>query len=328
MTQLAVLGGGSWGTALSVILAPRFGSVRLWVRRPELAASIAAQRENIEYLPDATIPANVSIHSRLQETIPGADLLICALPSHAVRGVFADAVRDPDLPVVTATKGLEAGSLRRMSEVIHEASGSRRVAALSGPSFASEAAAGCPTAVVVASEDRELAESVQALFSTSSFRVYTSIDPLGVELGGAYKNVIAIGAGVCHGLGLGHNALSALVTRGLAEMTRLAVKLGGKPATLAGLAGLGDLVLTCTGSLSRNRMVGEQLARGKSIAEITGSMRMVAEGVGTSRSIVELGRLHEVELPIARQMDAVLNDGRPAREAIRMLMERSLKHEL
>jgi glycerol-3-phosphate dehydrogenase (NAD(P)+) len=327
MTELAVLGGGSWGTALSVILAPRFDHVRLWVHRPALAESMASERENREYLPGVTIPGNVSVASGLTEVLGGANLVLCVLPSRAVRQVFSEAVHDPDLPVVTATKGLEAGSLLRMSEVIGQASGSRRIAVLSGPSFASEAAAGYPTAVVAASENRELAEYVQSSFSGGSFRVYTSADPIGVELGGAYKNVVAIGAGVCHGLGLGHNAVAALITRGLAEMTRLALKMGGKHTTLSGLAGLGDLVLTCTGGLSRNRIVGEQLARGRSIGEITGAMHMVAEGVGTTHSIVELGRLYRVELPIAEQMDAVLSAARQPREAIQMLMERSLKNE-
>ncbi len=239
-----------------------------------------SERQNREYLPGITIPANISVHSRIAESIEGTGLLLCVVPSHAVRASFSEAVLDPDLPVVTATKGLEAGSLLRISEVIPQASGSRRIAVLSGPSFASEAATGHPTAVVVASEDLELAEAVQSKFSGSTFRVYTSADPVGVELGGAYKNVVAIGAGVCHGLGLGHNAVSALITRGLAEMTRLAIKMGGNHSTLAGLSGLGDLVLTCTGSLSRNRMVGEQLALGRSIGEITAAMKMVAEGVG------------------------------------------------
>jgi glycerol-3-phosphate dehydrogenase (NAD(P)+) len=325
--RLTILGGGSWGTALSVVLAPRFEHVNLWVRRPDLAAAMGSDRENREYLPGVAIPANVSIHSVAAEALGRADVLLCVLPSHAVRAFFEQTVLDPELPVVSATKGLEAGSLLRMSQVIAEASGSRRVAVLSGPSFAAEAAAGYPTAVVVASSDGELAARIQAAFSGGNFRVYTSSDPIGVELGGAYKNVVAIGAGVCHGLGLGSNAVSALITRGLAEMTRLAVKIGGRQPTLAGLAGLGDLVLTCTGSLSRNRSVGEQLAQGRSIAEILGSMRMVAEGVGTTRSIVELGELYGEDLPIACQMDAVLNSDRKPREAIQLLMERALRSE-
>jgi glycerol-3-phosphate dehydrogenase (NAD(P)+) len=325
--RLAILGGGSWGTALSVILSPRFKEIRLWVRRPDLAAEMETSRENRAYLPGFKIPPNVTVQAVASESLSGAELLLCVLPSHAVRAFFSETNLDPDLPVITATKGIEAGSLLRMSQVITEAAGSKRVAVLSGPSFAAETAAGHPTAVVVASHDLELAGSVQASFSGSTFRVYTSADPIGVELGGAYKNVVAIGAGVCHGLGLGSNAVSALITRGLAEMTRLAVKLGGFPPTLAGLAGLGDLVLTCTGSLSRNRMVGEQLAQGRAITEILGNMRMVAEGVGTTKSIVELGALHREDLPIACQMNAMLNFDRKPREAIQLLMERALRNE-
>jgi glycerol-3-phosphate dehydrogenase (NAD(P)+) len=325
--DLAILGGGSWGTALSVILAPRFEQVRLWVRRPDLAAAMETSRRNEEYLPGVAIPPSVSIHSSSAGVIEGAELVLCVLPSHAVRAYFSGNLLDPDVPVITATKGLEVGSLLRMSQVIVQTSGARRVAVLSGPSFAAEVAAGHPTAVVVASAEPSLASLIQARFSTSTFRVYTSDDPIGVELGGAYKNVVAIGAGVCHGLGLGSNAVSALITRGLAEMTRLAVKIGGSQRTLAGLSGLGDLVLTCTGKLSRNRAVGEQLGQGRSIAEILGTMRTVTEGVTTTHSIVELGRLYSEDLPIACQMDAVLNGGRKPREAIHMLMDRSLKSE-
>jgi glycerol-3-phosphate dehydrogenase (NAD(P)+) len=324
---IAILGGGSWGTALAVLLAARTQDVRLWVRRPDLAARITQDRENSTYLPGVAIPANVSIHTDPKAALQDADLLLCVLPSHAVRTFFSQTEIDPELPVVTATKGLEAGSLLRMSEVVRQSAGSRRIAVLSGPSFASEAALGYPTALVVASEDARLAEMIQMTCSSATLRIYTSADPIGVELGGAYKNVVAIGAGVCHGLGLGHNAIAALITRGLAEMTRLAVKIGGRQSTLSGLAGLGDLVLTCTGALSRNRKVGEQLASGLSIAEITGTMRMVAEGVGTTESIVKLGNLHGEELPIAVQMHAMLNGGRKPREAIQLLMERTLKNE-
>lgn len=326
-SHLTILGGGSWGTALAVILAPRFEEVRLWVRRPDLAAAMESTRENDAYLPGVVIPHNVEIHSVAADAMRDAELLLCVMPSHAVRAFFAEAALDPELPVVTATKGIEAGSLLRMSQVIAEAGGSHRVAVLSGPSFAAEAAAGHPTAVVVASHDAKLAATVQTAFSGSTFRVYTSADPIGVELGGAYKNVVAIGAGVCHGLGLGSNAISALITRGLAEMTRLAIKMGGLQPTLAGLAGLGDLVLTCTGNLSRNRMVGEQLAHGRSIAQVLGEMRMVAEGVGTTKSIAELGELYGEDLPIACQMNAMLNFSRKPREAIQLLMERALKNE-
>jgi glycerol-3-phosphate dehydrogenase (NAD(P)+) len=325
--RLTILGGGSWGTALSVILSPQFHHVNLWVRRRDLAVAMDSSRQNREYLPGVTIPANVSFHSVASEAISGADMLLCVLPSHAVRAFFEENALDPTLPVVSATKGIEAGSLLRISEVIEQASGSRRLAVLSGPSFAAEAATGHPTAVVVASFDGELAAWIQSVFSAGNFRVYTSSDPVGVELGGAYKNVVAIGAGVCHGLGLGSNAVSALITRGLAEMTRLAIKIGGRQPTLAGLAGLGDLVLTCTGKLSRNRSVGEQLAHGRSLPEIVSSMRMIAEGVSTTRSIVELGELHGEDLPIACQMDAMLNLNRKPREAIQLLMERALRSE-
>jgi glycerol-3-phosphate dehydrogenase (NAD(P)+) len=329
MKRLAILGGGSWGTALAVILAPRFESICLWVRRPELAAAIQETGENADYLPEVAIPGNVRTVSELRVALVGAEAVLSVLPSHAVRTIFGEIkpFLINDLPVITATKGLESGSLLRISEVIAEAAGERPIAVLSGPSFAREAAAGMPTAVVVASINSELAEAVQATFSGPAFRVYSSGDPVGVELGGAYKNVVAIGAGVCHGLGLGHNALAALITRGLAEMTRLGMKMGAHPLTLAGLAGMGDLVLTCTGSLSRNRLVGEQLAAGWSLGGILQGWHMVAEGVGATRSIVKLGERYGVELPIACQMDAVINSGRPPGEAIRLLMERALKNE-
>ena len=232
--------------------------------------------------------------------------------------------------LVSATKGLETGSLLRMSEVIGQVVGSRftpKVAVLSGPTFAKEVAGGEPTALVVASADSELAAMVQTAFSGASFRLYTNGDPTGVEIGAAVKNVVAIGAGVCHGLGLGSNSLAALITRGLAEITRLALAAGGEVRTLSGLAGLGDLLLTCTGALSRNRTVGLELAAGKSLGEIVGSMRMVAEGIETTKATVDLARKHGVEMPIAEQMYAMLYESRSPREAIRQLMERSLKGE-
>jgi glycerol-3-phosphate dehydrogenase (NAD(P)+) len=326
MSRLTILGGGSWGTALAIVLAPRFDSVSLWVRRPELATAIAASSENADYLPGLRIPSNVGVTSSLEDAITSTDLVLSVVPSLAVRATFLH-IDFSDLPIVSATKGLEAISLLRISEVIREVTGSSRVAVLSGPSFAREAASGLPTAVVVAADDLDLAAQVQLAFSGSQFRVYTSSDVLGVELGGAYKNVVAIGAGVCYGLGLGHNAVAALITRGLAEMTRLAVKMGAQPQTLSGLAGLGDLVLTCTGSLSRNQHVGRELAAGRSIHEIVSSMKMVAEGVAATGAIVKLGERYGVDLPIATQMDAVLHSGRSPREASRHLMDRSLKNE-
>jgi glycerol-3-phosphate dehydrogenase (NAD(P)+) len=237
---------------------------------------------------------------------------------------------DESMLLVSATKGLETGSLLRMSEVIGQVVGKRltpKVAVLSGPTFAKEVARGEPTALVVASADSDFAAVVQHAFSGVSFRLYTNNDPIGVEIGAAVKNVVAIGAGVCHGLGLGSNSLAALITRGLAEITRLALAVGGEARTLSGLAGLGDLLLTCTGALSRNRTVGIELAAGKSIGEIMGSMRMVAEGIETTKATVDLARRHGVEMPIAEQMYAVLYEGRAPKEAIRQLMERSLKGE-
>jgi glycerol-3-phosphate dehydrogenase (NAD(P)+) len=329
MSRLAILGGGSWGTALSIVLAPRFDAIHLWVRRPELVLALRESRENTDYLPGFAIPPNVLITAQLPEAVHRADLLLSVLPSHAVRAIFCDvkSLISSDLPIISATKGLEAKSLFRVSEIIQDATGSKRIAVLSGPSFAREAAAGFPTAVVLATADQDLAEEVQSSFSGPLFRVYTSNDPVGVELGGAYKNVVAIGAGVCNGCGLGHNALAALITRGLAEMTRLSLKMGAQSQTLSGLSGLGDLVLTCTGGLSRNHQVGRELAAGRSIGDILSSMTMVAEGVGATSSIVKLGDLHSVDLPIATQMDAVLHSGRSPREAIRLLLDRALKNE-
>jgi glycerol-3-phosphate dehydrogenase (NAD(P)+) len=253
-------------------------------------------------------------------------------PSHATRAIYCRmaGALDPSTLFVSATKGLESGTLLRMSEVVREALGPRftpRVAALSGPTFAREVAAGEPTALVVSSEDAELNQAIQTAFSSSTFRVYRNSDPVGVELGAALKNVIAIGAGVCQGLGLGSNTIAALITRGLAEITRLAVAAGGRPATLSGLAGLGDLVLTCTGQLSRNRQVGLELGRGRTIDEITASMRMVAEGVRTTYAAVDLAARRGIDMPITAQVAAILRGERSPRAAIRELMERSLKGE-
>jgi len=251
------------------------------------------------------------------------------MPSHLARGLYQRMLPglNESMVFVSATKGLENHSLLRITEVIREVVGTSRVAVISGPSFAREVARFEPTAVVAAAIEPGLAETVQAAFSGPTFRVYTSSDPIGVEIGGSIKNVVAIGAGVLHGMGLGHNAMAALITRGLAEMTRLAVAMGGKPQTLAGLAGLGDLVLTCTGDLSRNRTVGVELARGRKLDEIVSSMKMVAEGVKTTDAAVDLAKRHAVEMPIAEQMYEMLHAGSSPQEAIRRLMERSLKGE-
>jgi glycerol-3-phosphate dehydrogenase (NAD(P)+) len=278
------------------------------------------------------VPEKVRVATELEEALEGAEVVLGVVPSHVARGVYSRMLPalDPAMLFVSATKGLEAGTLLRMSEVIQEVVGARftpRVAALSGPTFAREVARGEPTALVISSTDGELATTIQRAFSGPTFRLYTNQDPIGVEVGAALKNAIAIGAGVCHSLGLGSNTMAALITRGLAEISRLALAMGGRPATLAGLAGLGDLVLTCTGELSRNRQVGIELGRGRKLAEILSTMRMVAEGIRTTDAAVELGRRYRIDLPIIQQMHAILYQGQSPREAIRELMERELKGE-
>jgi glycerol-3-phosphate dehydrogenase (NAD(P)+) len=287
---------------------------------------------NDVYLPGQLIREEVTPTAELETALEGADVVLSVTPSHHTRAIF-ERMRpqvNAGMLFVSATKGLESGSLLRMTEVIRETLGpgvAPRTGALSGPTFAKEVAAGEPAAIVIASEDAELGRAVQKAFSGPSFRVYTNADPAGVEMGAALKNVIAVAAGVAAGLGLGANTMAALVTRGLAEMTRLAVAAGGEPRTLAGLAGLGDLVLTCNGELSRNRQVGLRLGRGEKIADILASMKMVAEGVKTTAAAVELARRHGVEMPITQQMGRILDEGRDPREALRELMERSLTEE-
>ncbi len=315
-----------------MVLASRFDAVGLWVYERDLARQIERERENAVYLPGFRLPSNVFSSADVEPVLEGAAIVISVVPSHVVRGIFERILpylRD-DMLFVSATKGLENGTLDRMTEVIREVVGKvfvPRVVVLSGPTFAREVAAGKPAAVVAASVDQEASRVVRERFSGPTLRVYSGSDTIGVEIGGAVKNVVAIGAGVCAGLELGHNALAALITRGLAEMTRLAVAMGGKPATLSGLAGLGDLVLTCTGELSRNRQVGLELAAGRGLLEIVGSRPMIAEGVKTCGATVALAARYSVEMPIAQQMHAMLNLGRSPAEAVRELMERSLKME-
>ncbi len=325
---LAILGGGSWGTALAIILAPRFERVRLWVHEQDLAARMQASHENDVYLPGFTLLPSVEIKTSLADSLEGAEIVLGVMPSHFARRVYTEALPylKGEMTFVSATKGIEQGTLLRMSEVLREVI-SAPVAVLSGPTFAREIARGEPAAVVVASEDLAVAERVQAAFSGPTFRLYTNSDPVGVEIGAALKNVIAIGAGVCQGLGLGNNTMAALITRGLAEITRLAVAMGGQPKTLAGLAGLGDLVLTCSGELSRNRRVGVELAKGRSLPEIVAMSPMIAEGVETCAAAVALGKKFGVDLPIIQQMHAVLYAGKSPKDALRDLLERSLKGE-
>jgi glycerol-3-phosphate dehydrogenase (NAD(P)+) len=330
--NLAIIGAGSWGTALSIVLAPRFSRVRLWVYEADLAARIRETRINDLYLSGFELPSSVQATTDLGEALEDADIVLSAIPSHLVRSLYGRMLPflNERMVFASATKGLENGTLLRMSQVICDVVSQQftpQVAVLSGPTFAREVAALEPTALVAASDALGVAECIQTAFAGPTFRLYASSDPTGLEIGGSIKNVVAIGAGVLHGLGLGHNAMAALITRGLAEMTRLAVAMGGKPQTLAGLAGLGDLVLTCHGELSRNRTVGVELAKGRKLEEIVGSMRMVAEGVKTTGAAVDLAKQHSVEMPIAEQMFQMLHHGTSPREAIKALMERSLKGE-
>ncbi|HEV8147162.1 MAG TPA: NAD(P)H-dependent glycerol-3-phosphate dehydrogenase [Bryobacteraceae bacterium] len=330
--RLAIIGGGSWGTALSIVLAPRFESVRLWVHETDLVARMRVTRENEVYLPGLQLPELVDVSNDLRQVLDGAGFVLGVMPSRHARRVYTEMLPsiDPAAILVSATKGLESGTLLRMSQVIEEATASRfaaKVAVLSGPTFAREIASGEPAAVVIASRDLEIAGQVQAAFSGPTFRLYTNRDTIGVEVGAALKNIIAIGAGVCQGLGLGNNTRAALITRGLAEISRLALAMGGEAPTLAGLAGLGDLVLTCSGDLSRNRKVGIELAKGRSLSEITASTAMIAEGVETVDAAMALGVKFGVDLPIIEQMHAVLRLGKAPRDAVRDLMDRSLKGE-
>ena len=332
MKNLAIIGGGGWGTALAIILAPRFPRVRLWVYEADLAARMSETRENDVYLPGCLLPRRVEIVTQLPAALDGAEIVLSAIPSHLVRGLYQQMLPflNESMVFVSATKGLENGTLLRMSEIIQEVLRNRldpRVAVISGPTFALEVARFEPTALVVASTDGSLAETVQGAFSGPTFRLYANSDPIGVEISGSVKNVVAIGAGVVHGLGLGHNTMAALITRGLAEITRLAVAMGGAAQTLAGLAGLGDLVLTCSGDLSRNRTVGVELALGRKLEEIVSSMKMVAEGIKTTNAVADLAKRHSVEMPICEQMLQMLQFGLSPREAIQRLMDRSLKGE-
>jgi glycerol-3-phosphate dehydrogenase (NAD(P)+) len=330
MRAVGVLGAGSWGTALAVHLARSGHDVRLWARDEALVADMRARRANAVYLPDVALPDNVVVTHGIDRVLDGADIVVAAVPSHGCRAVMHAAAGrlSSRAVIVSATKGIEAGSLLRMSQVVSEELGpSHAIVSLSGPSFASEVAQSLPTAVVAASSDADATALVQAEFRGPSFRLYGSDDVVGVEIGGALKNVIAIAAGVVEGLGLGHNALAALVTRGLAEITRLACALGGQRETLAGLSGLGDLVLTCTGNLSRNRHVGIELARGRALPEILAGMKMIAEGVRTTGAALALGARAGVELPIATQMSAVLEGRTDVHAAVEALMLRRQRAE-
>jgi glycerol-3-phosphate dehydrogenase (NAD(P)+) len=331
-TAIAIIGAGGWGTALAQSLAGLGHKVNLWAYEKEVVESILAVGENLPYLPGVKLAEGIQPTTDLAAAIEGVRYVLTVMPSHICRSLYETMLPclQPEMILVSATKGLEESSLMRMSEVIRSVVERRftpRVAVLSGPSFALEVAAMHPTAIVVASRDSEAAGSVQKEFSSKTFRLYTSADVIGVELGGAVKNVIAIAAGVIEGLGLGHNPMAALITRGLAEITRLGVACGARSETLSGLAGLGDLVLTCAGSLSRNRSVGIELGKGGNLAEIIGSTNTVAEGVKTTGATVALARSHGVEMPITNQVYRILQNRISPRKAIGELMERSLKDE-
>ena len=334
MTRVAILGAGGWGTALAIVLtrSRKPHEIALWARNPGFADSVRRDRENKLYLPGAKLAESVQVHSQLEAALAGAQVIVGAMPSAHARTVYASTL--PFVAIgasfVSASKGLEPSTHLRMSEVIAQVVNPKfapRIAVISGPSFALETARGEPTAVVLASRDASLAAELQEEFAGPGIRLYTNDDVLGVELAGAMKNVMAIAAGACQGLGLGSNALAALITRGLAEMSRLAVALGARRETLSGLAGLGDLVLTCTGSLSRNRLVGIELGKGLPLPEILASMRMVAEGVSTAAPLLALAREHQIEMPITEQVDAILHAGKSPKDAIRDTMERPLKRE-
>ena len=336
MSRIAIIGAGAWGTGLAMVLGrKKTHAVRLWANEPDVCESIAKSHVNERFLPGFTLSESVWATNDLANALEGADVVVSVMPSQHCRSLFvrmAPSLR-PETFFVSCTKGLEDRTLLRMTEVIADVLRARnitpRVGALSGPSFAKEVARGDPTAVTVASTDSELARVVQDAFNDSRFRVYTNDDVIGVELGGALKNIIAIAAGVCAGLGLGHNSAAALITRGLAEIARLTVACGGRLDTMAGLAGLGDLVLTCTGDLSRNRSVGVELGQGRRLPDIIAGMHgTVAEGVFTTKAAVGLAQKKGVEMPITEQMYAILEDGKPPQQAIEELMTRAAKREV
>lgn len=330
MSRIAVLGAGAWGTALAISLARRGGhELTLWAHSQALSEQLIESGENVPYLPGFTLPADIQITSDLPAAIFEADILLSVTPSQHLRETIAHIapLLTPNQIILSASKGIEDKSFLRMTQVIASIT-NNPCGVVSGPSFAQETAAGLPTAVVIASSTPQVAQTVQREFSSPSLRLYTNDDVAGVELGGALKNVIALSSGVIHGLGLGANTSAALITRGIAEITRLAVACGGRRQTLAGLSGVGDLVLTCTGSLSRNRQVGVELGKGRKLPEILAGMNgKVAEGVRSTAAALGLAARYGVEMPIAEQMDAVLHREKSPRDAIKDLMARPGRDE-
>ena len=330
--RASVIGLGAFGTALANILASRSDEVRAWAREPKVVESINVARENRAYLPGVAVSPRVRATLSLEEALAGSELVVFATPSHATRDVVKKALPylREHVPLLTVAKGIENETLMTMTQLLEDCLPEQfhpSIAILSGPSFAKEMAAGMPTVVTIAAHHEKVAQRIQASLQTETFRTYTSVDVIGVEMGGALKNVIAIAAGISDGLGFGLNARSAVITRGLAEISRIAVAMGANPLTLMGLAGLGDLVLTCTGDLSRNRRVGIELGRGRSLEDILADMTQVAEGVRTARSARDLSRKVGVELPICDQVHAIMYEGKSPRRALVELMTRAPKRE-
>jgi glycerol-3-phosphate dehydrogenase (NAD(P)+) len=331
VTKIAVIGAGSWGTTAALLAAGSSPTV-LWARRSGVADHINQHRENPDYLPGLRLPESLSATAHLREAVADASAVVMAVPSHGFREVFAAAARDigPSVPVVSLTKGIEQDTLATMTQIIAEVSPGHdpgRIGVLTGPNLADEVAAGQPTAAVIAFGDSETAVSLQSVFMGPTFRVYTHDDVTGCELGGALKNVMAIAAGMSDGLGFGDNTRATLITRALAELTRLGIALGGRPTTFAGLTGLGDLIATCISTKSRNHLVGVGLAQGRTLDAIVQEMRMVAEGVKTTRAVLDLADRKHIEMPIAAHVGFVLHEGMHPRDAVMSLMTRDAKSE-
>ena len=327
--RVAVIGAGSWGTTVAALAAVNAPTV-LWARRAALADSINNDHVNSDYLPDFVLPDQLHATASLEDAVAHADVLVMAVPSHGYREVAAEAAPflRPWVPIVSLAKGLERNSRKRMSEVTRDEMPGHPVAVLTGPNLAKEILSGQPAASVVAIDDNDIATELQRIFGRPSLRVYTNDDVVGCEVSGVVKNVIAIGAGMAEGMGFGDNTRATLITRGLAEMTRLGIAMGGQAATFAGLAGMGDLIATCSSKQSRNNMVGFQLGEGRTIEEVLASMNMVAEGVKSSPSVLDLARRYGVDMPITEQVVAVCHQNRPAREALGSLMQRTRKSEM
>jgi len=331
MKRVAIIGAGSWGTALAVIAARAGHQVQLWSRNADVTSSINESRVNSRYLKSVQIPFSVAATSELNTALDQAELVLFAAPSHTARELFT--AISPHLSegaiLVSAAKGIEIETGKRISEIVKEVAGTvHPFVCLSGPSFAKEVVAGHPTAIVAASKDAAAARALQSELSFENLRIYTNADVIGTEIGGSVKNVMAIAAGMADGLGFGSNSVAALITRGLAEITRFARREGAQVETLMGLAGLGDLVLTCTGALSRNRFVGEELGKGKRLEEIVAELSEVAEGIKTARAVKQLADRANLEMPIVNEVNAVLYEGKPAREAVSELMSRPLREEV